>query len=82
MNNPTEFKEYCDFITSTFPNITCDFTNLKEMKVILKNLIRKRCIYLTENDIHEDDWTDDLELHNLEDFYNMISREMYYQTKN
>ena len=49
MNNNTKFKDCCDFITSKLPNIKCDFTNIKEIKVILKNLIDKRIIYLTEN---------------------------------
>ena len=82
MNNNTEFKDCCDFITFNLPDIKCDFTNLKEIKVILKNLIDKRIIYLTENDNNEDDLRNDLELIELEDFYSMVSREMYYQNKN
>ena len=35
MNNNTKFKDCCDFITSKLPNIKCDFTNIKEIKVIL-----------------------------------------------
>lgn len=79
MNNNTEFKDCCDFITSKLPDIKCDLTNLKEIKVILKNLIDKRIIYLTENG--NDDLRDDLELVELEDFYGILSREMYYQHK-
>ena len=82
MNNNTEFKDCCDFITFNLPDIKCDFTNLKEIKVILKNLIDKRIIYLTENGNNDDDLRDDLELIELEDFYGMVSREMYYQNKN
>ena len=82
MNNNTTFKDCCDFITSKLPNIKCDFTNIKEIKVILKNLIDKRIIYLTENGNNDDDLRNDLELCDLEDFYNMICREMYYQKKN
>jgi hypothetical protein len=83
MNNNTEFKDCCDFITSKLPNIKCDFTNIKEIKVILKNLIDKRIIYLTENgNNNDDDLRNDLELNDIEDFYGMISREMYYQNKN
>ena len=83
MNNNTKIKDCCDFITSKLPNIKCDFTNLKEIKVILKNLIDKRIIYLTENGNNDDDdLRNDLELSDLEDFYGMISREMYYQNKN
>ena len=82
MNNNTKFKDCCDFITSKLPNIKCDFTNLKEIKVILKNLIDKRIVYLTENGNDDDDLRNDLELSDLEDFYGMISREMYYQNKN
>ena len=83
MNNNTKFKECCDFITSKLPNIKCDFTNLKEIKVIVKNLIDKRIIYLTENGNNDDDdLRNDLELSDLEDFYSMISKEMYYQNKN
>ena len=81
MNNNTIFKDCCDFITSKLPNIKCDFTNIKEMKVILKNLIDKRIICLTENGNNDDDLRNDLELNELEDFYNMICREMYYQKK-
>ena len=81
MNNNTEFKDCCDFITSKLPNIKCNFTNIKEIKVILKNLIDKRIIYLTENGNNDDDLRNDLELSELEDFYNMICREMYYQKK-
>jgi hypothetical protein len=81
MNN-TEFKDCCNFITSKLPNIKCDFTNLKEIKVILKNLIDKRIIYLTENGNNDDDLRNDLELVTLEDFYGMASREIYYQNKN
>ena len=79
MNNNTKFKDCCDFITSKLPNIKCDFTNIKEIKVILKNLIDKRIIYLTENG--NDDLRNDLELSDIEDFYNMICREIYYQKK-
>jgi hypothetical protein len=82
MNNNTKFKDCCDFIKSKLPNIKCDFTNIKEIKVILKNLIDKRIIYLTENGNNDDDLRNDLELSDLEDFYGMISREMYYQNKN
>jgi hypothetical protein len=83
MNNNTKFKDCCDFITSKLPNIKCDFTNINEIKVILKNLIDKRIIYLTENGNNDDDdLRNDLELSDLEDFYGMISREMYYQNKN
>jgi hypothetical protein len=84
MNNNTKFKDCCDFITSKLPNIKCDFTNIKEIKVILKNLIDKRIIYLTENgnNNNDDDLRNDLELSDLEDFYGMITREMYYQNKN
>ena len=74
-------KACCDFITSKLPNIKCDFTNLKEIKFILKNLIDKRVIYLTENGSNEDDLRNDLELVDLEDFYGTISLEMYYQNK-
>lgn len=82
MNNNTEFKDCCDFITSKLPNIKCDFTNLKEIKVILKNLIDKRLIYLTENGNNDDDdLMNDLELNDLENFYRIISQEMYYQNK-
>ena len=81
MNNNTEFKDCCDFITSKFPNIKCDFTNLKEMKVILKNLIDERLIYLTANGNNEDDLMNDLELNDLENFYRIISQQMYYQNK-
>ena len=81
MNNNTEFKDCCDFITSKLPNIKCDFTNLKEMKVILKNLIDERLIYLTSNGNNEDDLMNDLELNDLENFYRIISQEMYYQNK-
>lgn len=81
MNNNTEFKDCCDFITSKLPNIKCDFANLKEIKVILKNLIDKRVIYLTENGNNDDDLMNDLELNELENFYGIISREMYYQNK-
>lgn len=80
MNNNTQFKDCCDFITSKLPNIKCDFTNIKEIKVILKNIIDKRIIYLTENG-NDDDLRNDLELSDLEDFYNMICREIYYQKK-
>ena len=55
---------------------------VKEIKVILKNLIDKRIIYLTENGNYDDDLRNDLELIQLEDFYGMVSREMYYQNKN
>ena len=54
---------------------------VKEIKVILKNLIDKRIIYLTENGNNDDDLRNDLELIQLEDFYGMVSREMYYQNK-
>jgi hypothetical protein len=85
MNNNTKFKDCCDFITSKLPNIKRDFTNtnIKEIKVILKNLIDKRVIYLIENGNNDDDdLRNDLELSELEDFYGMICREMYYQNKN
>ena len=75
MNNNTKFKDCCDLITTKLPNIKCDFTHMKEIKVILKNLIDKRIIYLTENG--DDDLRNDLELFELEDFYGMICREMY-----
>ncbi len=81
MNNNTEFKDCCNFITSKLPDIKCDFTNLKEIKVILKNLIDKRLIYLTENGNNDDDLRDDLELNDLENFYRIISQQMYYQNK-
>ena len=81
MNNNTEFKDCCDFITSKLPNIKCDFTNLKEMKVVLKNLIDERLIYLTANGNNEDDLMNDLELNDLENFYRIISQQMYYQNK-
>jgi hypothetical protein len=81
MNNNTEFKDCCNFITSKLPDIKCDFTNLKEIKVILKNLIDKRIIYLTENGNNDDDLRDDLELNDLENFYRIISQQMYYQNK-
>lgn len=81
MNNNTEFKDCCDFITSKLPNIKCDFTNLKEMKVILKNLIDERLIYLTANGNNEDDLMNDLELNDLENFYRIISQQMYYENK-
>ena len=81
MNNNTEFKDCCDFITSKLPNIKCDFTNLKEIKVILKNLIDKRLIYLTENGNNDDDLMNDLELNDVENFYRIISQQMYYQNK-
>ena len=81
MNNNTEFKDCCDFITSKLPNIKCDFTNLKEIKVILKNLIDKRFIYLTENGNNDDDLMNDLELNDIENFYRIISQQMYYQNK-
>ena len=47
----------------------------------VKNLIDKRIIYLTENGNNDDDLRNDLELSELEDFYGMICREMYYQKK-
>ena len=81
MNNNTEFKDCCDFITSKLPNIKCDFTNLKEIKVVLKNLIDERLIYLTANSNNEDDLMNDLELNDLENFYRIISQQMYYQNK-
>lgn len=74
MNNST------DFITSILPPSTkCDFTNLDMMRVVLKNLIDIRCAYLTENGV---EFANDLELVNLEDFYNMLSREMHNQRNN
>ena len=77
------FQECCDFIASKFPNIRCDDTNLNEMKIILKKLIVARVIYLTENGNTNEDLMNDLELTNLEDYYGMISRKMYYyQTNN
>lgn len=73
------------FLENKLPNIKCNFTNLKEIKVILKNLIDKRIMYLTENgnnSNNKDDLRNDLELVDLEDLYGMVSREIYYQNKN
>ena len=81
MNNNTKFKDCCDFITSKLPNIKCDFTNIKEMKVILKNLIDKRIIYLTENG-NDDDLRNDLDLFELEDFYGMICEKCIVKKNN
>lgn len=78
MNNKIEFT-LLD-IVSKLPNIKLDITNLNEIKNILKNLIDERIIYLTENG--NDDLDNDLELVDLEDYYNMISLEIFRQNKN
>ncbi len=72
-------KECCDFIMDKFPNIKCDFTNLPEIRIVLKNLIEKRCNYLIDNNGGiRDEFIlgNDLELVDLEAFYNMIGREI------
>jgi hypothetical protein len=60
-----------------------NITFKKEMKVILKTLIDKRIMYLTENG-NDDDIPNDLQLNDLEALYSKISREIYnsyYSTK-
>jgi hypothetical protein len=80
MDNNTKFINY---MTLKFPSIKFDITNKKEVKIMLKNLIDKRVIYLIEHGGDNDDnLRNDLELVDLEDMYGIISKEIYYQTKN
>lgn len=82
MDYDKQFKECCDLITYKLPNVEHDFTNLPKIKVVLKNLIDERVIYLTNNYSNDEDvLRNDLELVDLEEFYAMIGRKIYYQSK-
>ena len=75
-NEQIEFENCCNYITSK--NKNCNFKNLEEIKIVLKNIIDERIIYLLNNGIHKDKLNNDMELVDCENYYVMISRQIYY----
>lgn len=73
----SDFNDCCNFIINKSPKSNCDFTDLKQILAILKNILDDYIIELSVKGIHKDDWPDDEELAEIETFYNMIKFEIY-----